>query len=101
MLFRGADKEALNYAGQTAYQVAVIAGNLELAEVIKNHRSEDIGKFLIDFNKSISLGKNQRKTYLIQIIEDEFKHFFLVLLIIYENFTSLKCKKCLTVLDEK
>ena len=46
LLFRGADKEALNYAGQTAYQVAVIAGNLELAEVIKNHRSEDIGKFI-------------------------------------------------------
>ena len=47
LLFRGADKEALNYAGQTAYQVAVIAGNLELAEVIKNHRSEDIGKICI------------------------------------------------------
>ena len=54
MLFRGADKEALNYAGQTAYQVAVIAGNLELAEVIKNHRSEDIGKFIFYLNQSIS-----------------------------------------------
>ena len=50
MLFRGADKEALNYAGQTAYQVAVIAGNLELSEIIKNHRSEDIGK---DFDVKI------------------------------------------------
>ena len=54
MLFRGADKEALNYAGQTAYQVAVIAGNLELAEVIKNHRSEDIGKFIFYLNQSIN-----------------------------------------------
>ena len=54
MLFRGADKEALNYAGQTAYQVAVIAGNLELAEVIKNHRSEDIGKLIFYLNQSIS-----------------------------------------------
>ena len=44
LLFRGADKEALNFAGQTAYQVAVIAGNLELAEVIKQHKREDIGK---------------------------------------------------------
>ena len=44
LLFRGADKEALNYAGQTAYQVAVIAGNLELGEVIKKHRVDDVGK---------------------------------------------------------
>lgn len=26
-------------------QVAVIAGNLELAEMIQNYKSEDIGKF--------------------------------------------------------
>ena len=44
LLFRGADKTALNYAGQTADQVAVIAGNLELAEVIQTHRSDDVGK---------------------------------------------------------
>ena len=44
LLFRGADKEALNYAGQTAYQVAVIAGNLELGEVIKKHKVDDVGK---------------------------------------------------------
>lgn len=28
-------------------QVAVIAGNLELAEVIKNYKSEEIGKFFM------------------------------------------------------
>ncbi|XP_023228101.1 uncharacterized protein LOC111628509 isoform X3 [Centruroides sculpturatus] len=44
LLFRGADKNALNYANQNPYQVAVIAGNLTLAEIIKNHRPEDIGK---------------------------------------------------------
>ena len=47
LLFRGADKDALNYAGQTPYQVAVIAANLELADVIQNHRPEDVGK--LDF----------------------------------------------------
>ena len=44
LLFRGADKEALNFAGQTPYQVAVIAGNLDLAEVIRGHKPEDVGE---------------------------------------------------------
>ncbi len=44
LLFRGADRSALNFAGQTPYQVAVIAGNLELAEVIQGHRAEDVGE---------------------------------------------------------
>lgn len=42
---RGCDKDALNFANQTAYQVAVIAGNLDLAEIINSHRPEDIGEF--------------------------------------------------------
>lgn len=41
---RGCDKEALNFANQTPYQVAVIAGNLELADVIQAHRPDDVGK---------------------------------------------------------
>lgn len=45
LLFRGADRQALNYANQTPYQVAVIAGNMELAEAIQNYRQEDVGKF--------------------------------------------------------
>lgn len=28
------------------FQVAVIAGNMELAEVIRNYSNQDIGKFL-------------------------------------------------------
>lgn len=44
LLFRGADKNALNYANQNPHQVAVIAGNLRLAEIIKNHKPEDVGK---------------------------------------------------------
>lgn len=43
LLFRGADKNALNYANQNPHQVAVIAGNLRLAEIIKNHKPEDVG----------------------------------------------------------
>ncbi|XP_055920404.1 SH3 and multiple ankyrin repeat domains protein 2 isoform X5 [Eupeodes corollae] len=42
LLFRGAQREALNYANQTPYQVAVIAGNLELAEVIQNYKTDEI-----------------------------------------------------------
>lgn len=44
LLFRGADKDALNFANQTPYQMAVIAGNMELAEIIQNHRNQDVGK---------------------------------------------------------
>ncbi|XP_055920401.1 SH3 and multiple ankyrin repeat domains protein 2 isoform X2 [Eupeodes corollae] len=45
LLFRGAQREALNYANQTPYQVAVIAGNLELAEVIQNYKTDEIVPF--------------------------------------------------------
>lgn len=45
LLFRGAQRGALNYANQTPYQVAVIAGNLELAEMIQNYKSDDIVPF--------------------------------------------------------
>ena len=44
LLFRGAQKDSLNYANQTPYQVAVIAGNMELAEVIKNYQLEEVGE---------------------------------------------------------
>ncbi|GFY14091.1 SH3 and multiple ankyrin repeat domains protein 1 [Trichonephila clavipes] len=42
LLFRGADKNALNFANQNPYQVAVIAGNLSLGELIRNHNAEDV-----------------------------------------------------------
>ncbi|XP_044748029.1 SH3 and multiple ankyrin repeat domains protein 3 isoform X5 [Coccinella septempunctata] len=45
LLFRGADRNALNFANQNPYQVAVIAGNLELAEIIENYRQEDVVRF--------------------------------------------------------
>ncbi|XP_055372536.1 SH3 and multiple ankyrin repeat domains protein 2 isoform X2 [Condylostylus longicornis] len=54
LLFRGAQRGALNYANQTPYQVAVIAGNLELAEVIQNYKSEDIDKSIGDTSDIIS-----------------------------------------------
>lgn len=49
LLFRGCDRNALNYANQTPYQVAVIAGNLELAELIQNYRSDDVGMSKCDW----------------------------------------------------
>ncbi|XP_076335390.1 uncharacterized protein LOC143238760 isoform X2 [Tachypleus tridentatus] len=41
LLSRGVNKEALNYANQDPYQVAVIAGNFQLAELIKSHKTDD------------------------------------------------------------
>lgn len=63
LLFRGADKEALNYAGQTAYQVAVIAGNLELGEVIKKHKQEDVGEFYLHKSQPIYNSRNLLKNW--------------------------------------
>ena len=45
LLFRGANKTIENYNSQTAHQVAIIAGNMALAEIIKLHDSKDIGRF--------------------------------------------------------
>ncbi|XP_030634464.1 SH3 and multiple ankyrin repeat domains protein 2b [Chanos chanos] len=45
LLVRGANKEVKNYRGQTPFQVAIIAGNFELAEFIKNHKDTDIVPF--------------------------------------------------------
>ncbi|XP_009328151.1 PREDICTED: SH3 and multiple ankyrin repeat domains protein 3-like [Pygoscelis adeliae] len=42
LLFRGASKEIRNYNSQTAFQVAIIAGNFELAEIIKTHKESDV-----------------------------------------------------------
>ncbi|XP_076878319.1 SH3 and multiple ankyrin repeat domains protein 2b isoform X3 [Brachyhypopomus gauderio] len=45
LLERGADRDVKNHRGQTPFQVAIIAGNFELAEFIKNHRASDIVPF--------------------------------------------------------
>ncbi|XP_062855738.1 SH3 and multiple ankyrin repeat domains protein 2-like [Trichomycterus rosablanca] len=45
LLLRGANKEVKNHRGQTAFQVAIIAGNFELAEFIKNHKDTSIVPF--------------------------------------------------------
>lgn len=56
LLFRGADRNALNYANQTPYQVAVIAGNMELAETIQNFKQEDVGKWRMDLAVVVACG---------------------------------------------
>nr|XP_033784491.1 SH3 and multiple ankyrin repeat domains protein 2 isoform X2 [Geotrypetes seraphini] len=45
LLYRGANKEIKNYNSQSPFQVAIIAGNFELAEFIKNHKDTDIVPF--------------------------------------------------------
>ncbi|XP_054741153.1 uncharacterized protein LOC129246389 isoform X6 [Anastrepha obliqua] len=54
LLFRGTQRAALNYANQTPYQVAVIAGNMELAEIIQTYRPDDVDKSLGDTSDIIS-----------------------------------------------
>ena len=43
LLFRGADRAVLNKANQDAFQVAVISGNHDLANVIRSFDDEHIG----------------------------------------------------------
>uniref|UniRef100_A0A8C9TX01 SH3 and multiple ankyrin repeat domains protein 3 n=1 Tax=Scleropages formosus TaxID=113540 RepID=A0A8C9TX01_SCLFO len=45
LLVRGANKEVKNFNSQTPFQVAIIAGNFELAELIKNHKETDVVPF--------------------------------------------------------
>ncbi|XP_078540431.1 SH3 and multiple ankyrin repeat domains protein 2 isoform X1 [Lissotriton helveticus] len=45
LLYRGTNKEIKNYNSQTSFQVAIIAGNFELAEFIKNHKESDVVPF--------------------------------------------------------
>jgi len=51
LLFRGADRVALNFFILMPYQVAVIAGKLQLAELISRFRTEKVGKYT-SFNQS-------------------------------------------------
>ncbi|TRY93619.1 hypothetical protein DNTS_027247, partial [Danionella cerebrum] len=46
LLYRGAKKEIKNKHGHTPFQVAVMSGNFELGEIIKNHNDADVVPFL-------------------------------------------------------
>ncbi|XP_053356416.1 SH3 and multiple ankyrin repeat domains protein 2-like [Clarias gariepinus] len=56
LLVRGADKEVKNYNSQTSFQVAIIAGNFELAELIKSHREGDV----VPFREAPSYSRRRR-----------------------------------------
>ncbi|XP_063293840.1 SH3 and multiple ankyrin repeat domains protein 2 isoform X2 [Pelobates fuscus] len=56
LLFRGANKEIKNYNSQSPFQVAIIAGNFELAEFIKNHKETDI----VPFREAPSYSRRRR-----------------------------------------
>ncbi|XP_061671634.1 SH3 and multiple ankyrin repeat domains protein 2b isoform X3 [Syngnathoides biaculeatus] len=45
LLVRGADKEVRNHNSQSPFQVAIIAGNFDLAELIENHKESDLVPF--------------------------------------------------------
>lgn len=55
LLFRGANKEILNYSSQSPYESAILAGNSVIAEIIEGHKDEDVGKEMIFICKNISL----------------------------------------------
>ncbi|XP_023808096.1 SH3 and multiple ankyrin repeat domains protein 3-like isoform X1 [Oryzias latipes] len=57
LLFRGANKDIKNYNNQTAFQVAIIAGNFDLAETIKIHKSSDV---VVPFRETPSYTKRRR-----------------------------------------
>ncbi|XP_037346941.2 SH3 and multiple ankyrin repeat domains protein 2-like isoform X2 [Pungitius pungitius] len=56
LLVRGADKEVKNYNSQSPFQVAIIAGNFELAELIKNHKETDT----VPFREAPAYSKRRR-----------------------------------------
>ncbi|XP_039993661.1 SH3 and multiple ankyrin repeat domains protein 2-like [Xiphias gladius] len=56
LLVRGADKEVKNYNSQSPFQVAIIAGNFELAELIKNHKETDV----VPFREAPAYSKRRR-----------------------------------------
>ncbi|KAM6962069.1 SH3 and multiple ankyrin repeat domains protein 3 isoform 2-T4 [Tautogolabrus adspersus] len=56
LLFRGANKDIKNYNNQTAFQVAIISGNFDLAEIIKIHKTSDV----VPFRETPSYTKRRR-----------------------------------------
>ncbi|XP_031425313.1 SH3 and multiple ankyrin repeat domains protein 2 isoform X5 [Clupea harengus] len=56
LLVRGANKEVKNFNSQSSFQVAIIAGNFELAELIKNHTETDI----VPFREAPAYSKRRR-----------------------------------------
>lgn len=44
LLFRGANKEILNYSNQSPYECAILAGNNAIAEILEGHKDDDVGK---------------------------------------------------------
>ncbi|KAM4630606.1 SH3 and multiple ankyrin repeat domains protein 2 [Polymixia lowei] len=56
LLVRGADKEVKNYNSQSPFQVSIIAGNFELAELIKNHKETDV----VPFREAPAYSKRRR-----------------------------------------
>ena len=45
LLFRGADRSVTNQSGQTASQLAIITGSIQLADVIASFSEHDVGKY--------------------------------------------------------
>ncbi|CAN0430142.1 unnamed protein product [Lampetra planeri] len=57
LLFRGADKEVKNFNSQNPFQVAIVAGNFDLAETIKVHKSTDV----VPFNEAPPYSDRRRR----------------------------------------
>jgi len=44
LLFRGADRSIKNFANQTAAEVAIIADNAHISDLINNFKTDDVGR---------------------------------------------------------
>ena len=50
LLFRGANKEILNYSNQSPYESAILAGNETIAEILEGHKDDDVGMYICTKN---------------------------------------------------
>lgn len=55
---------SLPYSFFKYLQVAIIAGNFDLAEIIKVHKASDVGKCFIDLNVNVVSGRHQTEEWL-------------------------------------
>lgn len=67
LLFRGANKEILNYSNQSPYECAILAGNNAIAEILEGHKDDDVGKALNTVKSESS------DSWIIQLLLDYYK----------------------------
>ena len=52
LMFRGAERHLKNSSGETADQVAITVGNLQIASMIEGFPEDDVGVCILNYQKS-------------------------------------------------